>query len=83
MNLWSVGGLFALMVLGIRALVVSDVADGYMDCQMAMLTMTERPYSMSYQERQELQKQAEGVCHGAQVRAKLAQAMLAPSTIRD
>jgi len=82
MNMWSAGGLLALMLLAFRALLVSDVADGYLDCQEAMLRMTERP-SMPYPEQKALQKQAEAVCHGAQVRAKLTQAVLAPSTLRD
>jgi hypothetical protein len=62
MKLFTAGGALALMLLGFRALIVSDVADGYMDCQMAMAKMAERPFSMSYQEQQALQKQAETVC---------------------
>lgn len=79
------GGLsiLGLMFLGFRALLVGDVANGYFDCQMAMLKMTERPHGMTYQERQALQKQAEAVCQTSLVKAKLAQAVLAPASVRD
>ncbi|MGQ0801816.1 MAG: hypothetical protein ACT4NL_17100 [Pseudomarimonas sp.] len=86
MNVWTAGGLFGLfglMLLGFRSLLVFDVADGVFSCQTAAVRMVERHYAMTYLERRDLQQNAEAECNVAQTKAKLAQAVLAPTTIRD
>jgi hypothetical protein len=72
-----------VLMLAFRAALVTDVAQGYVSCQEAMLAMADRPYMRTYEQQQALQRQAEITCHVSQVKTKLAQAALAPSTVRD
>lgn len=78
-------GIIALgaLMLAFRTVLVVDLAQAHVGCQEALLAMVDRPYMHTYEQQQALQRQAEVTCHVSQVKAKLAQAALAPSTVRD